>query len=63
MRDFSDVPGVAATCDEKVKIATEGRRWGKVPYRQVNKGIHVTEAPEDEKYQLEQEQEKVPYQP
>ena len=63
LRDFSNVPGVAATCDEKIKIATEGRRWGKVPYRQVNKGIHVTAAPEDEKYQLGQEQEKVPYQP
>jgi hypothetical protein len=62
LRDYGKVPGVVSTCEEKTKIATEGRRWGRVPYRQVRTGISVTEAPEDEDYRLKQQQEKVPYQ-
>jgi tetratricopeptide (TPR) repeat protein len=62
LRDFGKVPGVASTCEEKIKVATEGRKWGRVPYRQVRTGISVTEAPEDQDYRLKQQQEKVPYQ-
>ena len=62
LRDFGKVPGVVSTCEEKIKIATEGRKWGRVPYRQIRRGISVTEAPEDEDYRMKQQQEKVPYQ-
>jgi tetratricopeptide (TPR) repeat protein len=62
LRDFGKVPGVPITCEEKIKVATEGRRWGRVPYRQVKSGIRVYEAPEDENYRLKQQHEKVPYQ-
>lgn len=63
LRDFSHVPGVAVTCEEKMKEATEGRRYGRVAYRQVKTGPRViTEGPEDENYRMKQEQEKVPYQ-
>lgn len=59
LRDFSDVPGVPTTCDEKIKIATEGRRYNRVPYHPVDTGPRVvTEAPADENYLLNQE--KVP---
>lgn len=63
LRDYNKVPGVASSCEDKIEIATEGRKWGRVPYRQVKTGIRVTEAPEDENYRMKQEQEKVPYQP
>lgn len=61
LRDYNDIPGVAVTCEEKLKVATEGRRYGRVPYRQVKTGVHLSEAPPDEGYRLKQQQEKVPY--
>lgn len=62
LRDYSDVPGVAATSELKIVTATEGRRYGRVPYRQVKRGVRITEAPADEDYRMKQESEKVPYQ-
>jgi TolA-binding protein len=63
LRDFANVPGVASTCQEKIQIATNGRKYGRVAYRSVKTGPRVlTEAPEDQEYRLKQEQEKVPYQ-
>jgi tetratricopeptide (TPR) repeat protein len=61
LRDYNDIPGVAVTCEDKLKVATEGRRYGRVPYRQVKTGVHLSEAPPDEGYRLKQQQEKVPY--
>lgn len=56
LRDFSDVPGVVSTCDEKIPIATQGRQYNRVPYRAVDKGPRaVTEQPLDEDYLLKQE--------
>jgi tetratricopeptide (TPR) repeat protein len=62
LRDYHDVPGVSITCEQKIEVATAGRRYGRVPYRQVKRGVRLTEAPADEDYRLKQEQEKVPYQ-
>ncbi|HTA16814.1 MAG TPA: tetratricopeptide repeat protein [bacterium] len=55
LRDFSDVPGVISTCNEKIPIATEGRKFGRVPYRDVNTGPHIVDQPADENYLLKQE--------
>lgn len=62
LRDYHRVPGVVATAEQKIQVATEGRRYGRVPYRQVRRGVRITEAPADEDYRLRQQQEKVPYQ-
>jgi TolA-binding protein len=62
LRDYSDVPGVAVTSEQKIAVATEGRRYGRVPYRKVNRGVRITEAPPDADYRLRQQQEKLPYQ-
>jgi TolA-binding protein len=62
LRDFSDVPGVAVTCEEKMRIATDGRKHSHLAYRQVRTGPHGLAEPEDEQYRLKQEQEKIPYQ-
>lgn len=62
LRDFSDVPGVAITADQKMAIATEGRKYGRLPYRPIRRGVTVSEAPEDSDYRMKQENEKVPYQ-
>jgi TolA-binding protein len=55
LRDFSDVPGVVSTCDEKIPIATDGRKFGRVPYRSVDTGPHIVDQPADENYLLKQE--------
>ncbi|MGH7441297.1 MAG: tetratricopeptide repeat protein, partial [bacterium] len=56
LRDFSQVPGVQGTCQVKIKIATEGRRYNRVPYRTVDVGIHVVDqGPADEDFLLKQE--------
>jgi TolA-binding protein len=61
LRDFSDVPGVAVTAEQKMTVATEGRKYGRLPYRAVRRGITVNEAPADSDYRMKQENEKVPY--
>gem|GEM_PF-3096690 len=61
LRDFSDVPGVASTCEEKIRIATAGRKYGRLAYRNVSTGPRVvSEGPADQDYLLKQE--KVPNQ-
>ena len=63
LRDYSKVPGIAVTAEEKMQVATEGRKYGRVPYRQVKSGVRaLTDSPADEQYQMKQQQEKVPYQ-
>jgi TolA-binding protein len=58
LRDFSDVPGVVGTCNEKIQIATAGRKYGRLAYRNVAGPRIVSEGPTDEDYLLKQE--KVP---
>jgi tetratricopeptide (TPR) repeat protein len=62
LRDYSKVPGVLTVAQEKMAIATEGRRSGRVPYRPITGPRLRTEEPPDAGYQLKQQQESVPYQ-
>lgn len=62
LRNYSDIPGVVSTAETKTEIATQGRRYGRVPYRQVNHGVRIIDPPADEAYRMKQQQEKVPYQ-
>lgn len=62
LRDFSDVPGVAVTSEQKMEVATQGRKYGRLPYRAVRRGVTVNGAPADSDYRLKQQAEKVPYQ-
>lgn len=63
LRDFANVPGVEPTCKVKMKVATEGRRWNRVPYRQVvDRRITVNGEPSDEDYNLKKQHELIPYQ-
>ncbi len=56
LRDYNKVPGVQETCTDQIQIATQGRRYHRVPYRDVNVGVRaVSEGPADQGYLLEQE--------
>ncbi len=56
LRDFSDVPGVVGTCDEKIQLATEGRRTNHISYREVDTPARaVVDQPADEDYLMRQE--------
>jgi uncharacterized protein YfaS (alpha-2-macroglobulin family) len=63
LRDYSKVPGIAVTAEQKIEVATEGRKYGRLPYRPVKGGVRaITDSPADEDYRMKQQQEKVPYQ-
>jgi tetratricopeptide (TPR) repeat protein len=62
LRDYAKVPGVLTVAEEKMAIATEGRRSGRLPYRPVTGPRLRTEEPPDAGYQLKHQQESVPYQ-
>ena len=62
LRDFSKVPGVSIVAEEKIGIATEGRRSGRLPYRPIAGPRARGEAPADAAYRLKQQSESVPYQ-
>ncbi len=38
LRDYAKVPGVSVVAEEKIEVATEGRRSGRLPYRPINGG-------------------------
>lgn len=62
IRDYSSIPGISLTADEKIVFAQEGRRSGNVPYRQAKRSPQVnTQGPEDEAFRLKQQEEAVPY--
>ena len=61
LRDFSKVPGITTVAEEKIEIATEGRRSGRLPYRPIAGPRARTDAPADATYRLKQQQEAVPY--
>ncbi len=62
LRDYSEIPGLALTAEEKIALAQEGRRAGNVPYKTKSRGPSVQSgAPEDSAYRLKQEQEAIPY--
>lgn len=62
LRDYSKVPGVSIVAEEKINIATEGRRSGRLPYRPIAGPRARGEAPADAAYRLKQQTESVPYQ-
>jgi tetratricopeptide (TPR) repeat protein len=62
LRDFSKVPGISMVAEEKIGIATEGRRSGRLPYRPIAGPRARGEAPADAAYRLKQQSESVPYQ-
>jgi len=62
LRDFSKVPGISMVAEEKIAIATEGRRRGRLPYRPIAGPRARGEAPADAAYRLKQQSESVPYQ-
>jgi tetratricopeptide (TPR) repeat protein len=62
LRDYSDVPGISTVAEQKIAVATEGRRSGRLPYRSLSGPRARTEGPADQNYQLKQEKEAVPYQ-
>ncbi len=61
IRDFHAVPGIAPLAEEKIGMATEGRRSDRLPYRVVRSGPGIKAAPADESYRLSKDNEIVPY--
>ena len=62
LRDYSDVPGIELSAQEKISQAEESRRAGNVTYKNSKGPIQViSDSPTDRDYQMKQEKEVVPY--